>query len=125
MLNCQEPDSSCNDGKECRAISDCEHFVNEREKLKSLHSDSNEYKSIIENIKNQICNKSLRKVCCVKPKPILTTETESLSQDSSCDAGHECIDISDCEHYQIETSNLKKLNRGSTEYNRKINFLCN
>ena len=129
LINSQEQDSSCTDGKECRALDDCEHFVNEREKLKSLHSNSNEYKTIIENIKNQICNKSLRKVCCVKPEPIITTKSEPIHQDSNCDAGYECIEIQNCQHYQDETSTLKQLNKGSTEYNRKINklkgLICN
>ena len=127
LLHCQEQDSSCDDGAECLPIDDCKYFSNEREKLEVLSSSSNEYKTIIENIKNNICNKRLRKVCCVKTT--IATRRVTVSQDSDCDAGYECKEINDCQYYQTETTNLKKLNRWSTAYRTVLkklkSLICN
>ena len=54
----------CEEGYECVPADDCEVFKNNRENLKTLEKDSSEYKVLLRSLKNLVCNKNPRKICC-------------------------------------------------------------
>jgi len=56
----------CQQGSSCVENSQCSHFLQEREILRSLPRRSAEYKEKLDELKSLVCNKKEKKVCCVR-----------------------------------------------------------
>ena len=118
---------ACSGGMECRPQLECPQFVEETEKLSLLTKSSNEYREKLSELKNLICDKKDKKVCCISE-----TRTDSpgrLEDDRTCSNGRECRAESDCPGFQLEKTKLNSLDRGSKEYQEKLteikDLVCN
>ena len=49
----------------CVLQHNCTTFIEEKEKLAALSSETEEYKTLIASLKSQVCNKENEGVCCV------------------------------------------------------------
>ena len=50
--------------EECVPSDTCQEFLQDRDRLTKLDRSSPERAALLEDIKNRICNKEERKVCC-------------------------------------------------------------
>jgi len=60
----QSQDTDCEAGYQCLDNSDCQSYKVEREKLEKFPKESSDFQRILNNLRNLVCNKKLRKVCC-------------------------------------------------------------
>ena len=100
----QDQDTDCDAGYQCENGNDCPSFKTEREKLKQYQSRSNEYRKLLNKLKNRVCNKKLQKVCC------------EVEDDTSCEAGYQCEDTNNCQSYKVEREKLGQYQPRTTEY---------
>jgi len=77
----EETDNRCKDGKECLHRDSCPSWSSKRARLDSLEKSSKPYKDLLAELKEEVCNRSEKGVCCSSA----LTEKENLppSQDSS------------------------------------------
>ena len=61
-------DGECQEGWKCRSREDCPEFQAEQESLKSLISYSAEWLKLVSKLRNLVCNKEEKRVCCKKDK---------------------------------------------------------
>ena len=65
LASCQRlesPDGDCKEGLVCKRASDCPFFLERREHLDSMNGP--EYDSLVAALKDMVCNKAERGVCC-------------------------------------------------------------
>ena len=63
-----ESDRRCGNDEICKYQTDCPEFLKQREIFRGLRRGSQKYKDTLERIKNRVCNKSKKGVCCPNPK---------------------------------------------------------
>ena len=63
-----EEDSKCEDDQECIQSEKCPEYKSQRERLRSYQNagNTNEYESLKIQLKELVCNKQQRKICCRK-----------------------------------------------------------
>ena len=61
-------DSPCGVGLQCVATDDCESYQLDSEQLRQLPSSSSEYRQLLARLKQLVCSRQPRKVCC-SPSP--------------------------------------------------------
>ena len=100
-------DISCGRAKECRGQEECPAFLQEKNKLKLLTRNSDEYKQILSEIKSLVCNKGLKKVCCVQEAlETITPDPRIRGDDLICREERECLTVTDCPLFELEKNQL-------------------
>eukprot|EP00092_Neocalanus_flemingeri_P037572 GFUD01040907.1.p1 GENE.GFUD01040907.1~~GFUD01040907.1.p1 ORF type:complete len:476 (+),score=104.91 GFUD01040907.1:85-1512(+) len=66
-------DKSCSSDSQCKTLDTCEHWGKKQDMLRQLPSQSQEWRNLRNEIRNAICNKERKAVCCPK-----TTEPEPI-----------------------------------------------
>ena len=61
-------DSPCDAGLQCVATAECESYQLDSEQLRQLRSSSSEYRQLLARLKQLVCSRRPRKVCC-SPSP--------------------------------------------------------
>ena len=61
-------DSLCGAGLQCVATAECESYQLDSEQLRQLPSSSSEYRQLLARLKQLVCSRQPRKVCC-SPSP--------------------------------------------------------
>jgi len=82
----QNQDLSCDEGKTCVDKDTCESFISENAKLKQFKKGTSGWRTLLTQLKKQICNKKEKKVCCKSELPTEKLPTEKQpkrSNDSS------------------------------------------
>ena len=77
----QNQDLSCDEGKTCVDKDTCESFISENAKLKQFKKGTSGYRTLLTQLKKQICNKKEKKVCCKSEPP--TEKLPKRMNDSS------------------------------------------
>ena len=62
-------ENRCEAGQDCVPADSCERFRAEKEKLNRLSQGSDQWKTLLEKLKSQVCNKEEKKICCDLPSP--------------------------------------------------------
>ena len=57
----------CSHDSECVPSDQCDSYLSDYEKLKTLKSGTSEYNVLLSKLKSLVCNKSERKICCRIP----------------------------------------------------------
>jgi len=101
--------ADCNTDQ-CVPESDCPQFAKERAKLKSVEKGTQEYKQLLLTIREKVCDRKLRKVCCAP----------SLANGGTCDGV--CTTVPECPYAQRLLAAKKK---GDQEAKQKlISSIC-
>ena len=81
----EEGDTACSAGRRCVSTVDCPAYQRATERLQQLDRGSAEYRQGLARLKQAVCNKQLRRVCCrvnsittTTPSTSTTTTTPSL-----------------------------------------------
>ena len=61
-------DSPCGAGLQCVATAECESYQLDSDQLRQLRSSSSEYRQLLARLKQLVCSRQPRKVCC-SPSP--------------------------------------------------------
>ena len=61
-------DSPCSAGLQCVATAECESYQLDSDQLRQLRSSSSEYRQLLARLKQLVCSRQPRKVCC-SPSP--------------------------------------------------------
>ena len=77
---CPGADILCMEGRKCVSTVFCEPYSRATEKLRQLDRGSAEYRQLLARLKQQVCNRQLRRVCCLAALPTLA-ELAQLSAD--------------------------------------------
>ena len=104
--------------------------MQEKNKLKLLTRNSDEYKQILSEIKSLVCNKRLKKVCCVQEAlETITLDPRIRGDDLICREERECLAVTDCLLFELEKNQLNFMKKGSEEYKQKLEeikgLVCN
>lgn len=108
---CGEDDIPCDSGMECRNVKECKNFAEQKDRLRVLDKNTEEYREIIGDLKRRVCNKKEKKVCC---------ETELSEDVEKCDQGRECRPLEECPLFTLERSQLTFIEKGSKAYSEKL-----
>jgi len=60
----EETDNRCKEGKECLIRDSCPSWSTKRARLNSLEKSSKPYKDLLAELKEEVCNRSEKGVCC-------------------------------------------------------------
>ena len=77
-----QADTACSAGRRCVSTVDCEPYTRASDKLRQLDRGSAEYRQLLARLKQQVCNRQLRRVCCLAALPTLS-ELATLSNDQT------------------------------------------
>jgi len=70
--------NTCNKGEYCLKQEDCPSFLEEKDRLKNLRKGSIEWRDLVSDLKERVCDKGTRAVCC------------------KCNRGQICLKREDC-----------------------------
>ena len=73
----EEGDTGCSAGRRCVSTVDCPAYQRATERLQQLDRGSAEYRQGLARLKQAVCNKQLRRVCCLATS--ITTTTPSTT----------------------------------------------
>ena len=73
----EEGDTACSAGRRCVSTVDCPAYQRATERLQQLDRGSAEYRQGLARLKQAVCNKQLRRVCCRATS--ITTTTPSTT----------------------------------------------
>eukprot|EP00092_Neocalanus_flemingeri_P029387 GFUD01031904.1.p1 GENE.GFUD01031904.1~~GFUD01031904.1.p1 ORF type:complete len:569 (+),score=93.67 GFUD01031904.1:60-1766(+) len=106
-----ETDRQCGNDETCKYQTNCPEFVKQKTHLLSLQRGGQEYKETLLKIRNGICNKAKKAICCPNPK-----------KDEKCERGLSCLKEDQCKYAQ----DLRKKYRNGYNQARQdlIDLIC-
>ena len=104
-----ELDRRCEQGKRCVSQVYCLRFLKNKELLKGFDRGSRQFKEMIAILKETVCNKKAKAVCC--------------KIEEYCDDGKSCIPLDQCRY--VEDIRAKYENGEYAAKDELIGLICN
>eukprot|EP00092_Neocalanus_flemingeri_P015778 GFUD01017082.1.p1 GENE.GFUD01017082.1~~GFUD01017082.1.p1 ORF type:complete len:578 (-),score=97.32 GFUD01017082.1:48-1781(-) len=106
-----ETDRQCGNDETCKYQTNCPEFLKQKTHLLSLQRGGQEYKETLLKIRNGICNKAKKAICCPNPK-----------KDDRCERGFSCLKEDQCKYAQ---DLRKKYRNGDNQAKQElIDLIC-
>ena len=109
-------ETPCPGPMQCRDQQDCQDFLQQKERLGVLDRQSDQYRDTLRQLRNRICDKRSKTVCCEPGE-------------GKCPEGRECRAVSECPLFQLEKAQLTFIERESQKYQEKLgeikSLVCN
>ena len=106
-----ESDRRCEKGTRCVSTEDCPEFLKNKKLLEGFDRGSRQYKEIRDKLRESVCNKKLRAVCC------------KIEAEEKCDDGKSCIPADQCRYDEVLY--IKYKNGDNAAKDELVGLVCN
>ena len=110
--NVEETHKTCRAHHSCLKIGECPPMKEKQDKMSRIrYSTSVEFGNLKRELREAVCNKNERAVCCPNPPSENIEKTEK-----TCIANHNCLKIEECPLFKEKLNNFRIAKPQSVEY---------